>query len=197
MTTARDKLLHAAGNRFYHHGINATGIDAITTEAGVAKKSLYNNFASKAALVDAYIDHRHQEWLSLYRAREEQATSPAEKVLAVFDAYIAHAMDSYDDGFRGCGLLNAAAEFPAGTPARQAVNEHKQEVEAILAKHLTEHLAEHPTEQPSQLSTVNQVQQLAEHLSFLLEGAVARAGLEGTPQRLHNARLIAARMLAE
>ena len=197
MTTARDKLLHAAGNRFYHHGINATGIDAITTEAGVAKKSLYNNFASKAALVDAYIDHRHQEWLSLYRAREEQATSPAEKVLAVFDAYIAHAMDSYDDGFRGCGLLNAAAEFPAGTPARQAVNEHKQEVEAILAKHITEHWAEHPTEQPSQLSTVNQVQQLAEHLSFLLEGAVARAGLEGTPQRLHNARSIAARMLDE
>src|SRR5699024_87971 len=193
MTTARDKLLHAAGNRFYHHGINATGIDAITTEAGVAKKSLYNNFASKAALVDAYIDHRHQEWLSLYRAREEQATSPAEKVLAVFDAYIAHAMDSDDGGFRGRGPLNAAAELPAGTPARQAVNDHKQEVEAILAQHITEHWAE----QPSQLSTVNQVQQLAEHLSFLLEGAVARAGLEGTPQRLHNARLIAARMLAE
>lgn len=193
MTTARDKLLHAAGNHFYHHGINATGIDAITTEAGVAKKSLYNNFASKAALVDAYIDHRHQEWLALYRAREEQATSPAEKVLAVFDAYIDHAMESYEDGFRGCGLLNAAAEFPAGTPARQAVNDHKQEVEALLAKHITEHWAEQQSEPPAD----NQVEQLAEHLSFLLEGAVARAGLEGTPQRLHNARSIAARMLDE
>src|SRR5699024_6540104 len=145
-------------------GINATGIDAITTKAGVAKKSLYNNFASKAALVDAYIDHRHQEWLSLYRAREEQATSPAEKVLAVFDAYIAHAMDSYDDGFRGCRLLNAAAEFPAATPSRQAANELKPVVEAISAKHLTAPLAEPPPEQPSELSTVNQVQQLAEHL---------------------------------
>ena len=193
MTTARDKLLHAAGNRFYHHGINATGIDAITIEAGVAKKSLYNNFASKAALVDAYIDHRHQQWMALYRAREEQATSPAEKMLAVFDAYIDHAMESYDDGFRGCGLLNAAAEFPAGTPARQAVNDHKQEVEALLAQHITEHLAEQQSEPPAD----NQVEQLAEHLSFLLEGAVARAGLEGTPQRLHNARSIAARMLDE
>jgi AcrR family transcriptional regulator len=160
MTAARDKLLHAAGNRFYHHGINATGIDVITTEAGVAKKSLYNNFASKAALVDAYIDH---------------------------------AMDSYDDGFRGCGLLNAAAEFPAGTPARQAVNDHKQEVEAILAQHITEHWAEHPAEPPAD----THIEQLAEHLSFILEGAVARAGLEGTPQRLHNARSIAARMLDE
>src|SRR5699024_8350742 len=113
MTTARDKLLHAAGNRCYHHGINATGIDVITTEAGVPNKSLYNSFASKAALVDAYIDHRHQEWLGLYRVREEQATSPAEKVLAVFDAYIDHAMDSYADGFRGRGVLNADAGFPA------------------------------------------------------------------------------------
>src|SRR5699024_12372325 len=131
------------------------------------------------------------------RAPHAPAPNPASKVMGVFDAYIGPGLDSHDDGFRGCGVLKAAAEFPGGTPARQAGNDPKPEVQAILAKHLTEHLAEHPTEQPSQLSTVNQVQQLAEHLSFLLEGAVARAGLEGTPQRLHNARLIAARMLAE
>lgn len=109
-----------------------------------------------------------------------------EKVLAVFDAYIDHAMYNYANGFRGCGLLNAAAEFPAGSPAREAVKEHKQEVEAIIAHHL---LAA-PTIEDS-----DHAQQVAEHLSFLLEGAVARAGLEGTPQRLHNARTIAARML--
>ena len=186
MTTAREKLLSAAEERFYNNGINATGIDSITTDAGVAKKSLYNNFSSKAALVDAYIEQRHQEWLSLYRAREAQAASAMEKVLAVFYAYIDHAMYNYANGFRGCGLLNAAAEFPAGSPAREAVKEHKQEVEAIIAHHL---LAA-PTIEDS-----DHAQQVAEHLSFLLEGAVARAGLEGTPQRLHNARTIAARML--
>ncbi|WP_232465796.1 TetR/AcrR family transcriptional regulator [Corynebacterium stationis] len=79
MTTAREKLLSAAEERFYNNGINATGIDSITTDAGVAKKSLYNNFSSKAALVDAYIEQRHQEWLSLYRAREAQAASAIEK----------------------------------------------------------------------------------------------------------------------
>ena len=186
MTTAREKLLSAAGERFYNNGINATGIDSITTDAGVAKKSLYNNFSSKAALVDAYIDQRHQEWLSLYRAREAQAASTLEKVLAVFDAYIDHAVHNYTNGFRGCGLLNAAAEFPADSPAREAVKEHKQEVEAIIAHHL---LAT-PT-----IENSDHAQQTAEHLSYLLEGAVARAGLEGTPQRLHNARTIAARML--
>ena len=59
---------------FYAHGIAATGIDAITDEAGVARKSLYNNFASKDELVLAYIEARHQEWLGLYRAG--RAASP-------------------------------------------------------------------------------------------------------------------------
>lgn len=192
MPTAREKLLHAAENRFYNNGINATGIDSITTDAGVAKKSLYNNFSSKAALVDAYIDQRHQEWLGLYRAREAQAATASERILAVFDAYIDHAAYSYANGFRGCGLLNAAAEFPAGSPAREAVKEHKQEVEGILASHLAK---TNGADGIAGVETDEQAQATAEHLSFLLEGAVARAGLEGTPERLHNARAIAARML--
>lgn len=44
---------------------HATGIDTITSVAGVAKKSLYNNFSSKAEIVSAYIDSRHEEWLDL------------------------------------------------------------------------------------------------------------------------------------
>jgi hypothetical protein len=36
---------------------------------------------------------------------------------------------------------------------------------------------------------------LAEHLSFLLEGAVARAGLEGDSTRLHHARQLASALL--
>ncbi|MDN6137249.1 TetR/AcrR family transcriptional regulator [Corynebacterium sp.] len=157
MTTAREKLLSAAEERFYNNGINATGIDSITPDAGVANKSLYNNFSSKAALVDAYIEQRHQEWLSLYRAREAQAASAMEKVLAVFDAYIDHAMYNYANGFRECGLLNAAAEFPAVSPVREAVKEHKQEVEAIIAHHL---LA------ASTIEDSDHAQQVAEHLSF-------------------------------
>ncbi|NUS26851.1 MAG: TetR/AcrR family transcriptional regulator, partial [Streptomyces sp.] len=40
---ARARLLEAAARRFYADGVSATGIDAITAEAGVAKMSLYNN----------------------------------------------------------------------------------------------------------------------------------------------------------
>lgn len=184
MATARERLLTAAANRFYSDGVNATGIDTITAEAGTAKKSLYNNFASKAELVSAYIDSRHDEWLSLYQARSAQARTTGEQVLAVFDAYIDHANDAYDSGFRGCGLLNAAAEFPAGAPAREAVRAHKEQVEKILAENL------------ANLTDEESAHALAEHFSFLLEGAVARAGLEGNPERLERARGIATSMLA-
>ncbi|MGW4027421.1 TetR/AcrR family transcriptional regulator, partial [Streptomyces sp. NPDC005009] len=111
---AREKLLAAAARRFYADGVTATGIDTITAEAGVAKMSLYNNFSSKADLVRAYLDARHEEWLGLYRRRLEQARDGRGGVLAVFDAYADHAAHAYEHGFRGCGLLNAAAELPAG-----------------------------------------------------------------------------------
>jgi len=181
--TARKRILDAAAELFYAEGIAATGIDAITATAGVAKMSLYNNFASKAALVEAYIDRRHEEWLGLYRARITDTVTPEERVLAVFDAYIDHAEAAYDYGFRGCGLLNAAAEFPAGDIGRVAVRRHKEEVERILLEQMAE-----LTDPPS-------AERLAGHFSFLLEGAMARAGLEGDSTRLHDARAFASQML--
>src|SRR5688572_32156587 len=88
---AREALIEAASRRFYADGLAGTGIDTITAEAGVAKKSLYNNFASKADLVTAYLNARHEEWMGLYRMRLDRASSARERVLAVFDAYADHA----------------------------------------------------------------------------------------------------------
>jgi AcrR family transcriptional regulator len=132
----RQQLLDAAARRFYADGPAATGIDTITAEAGVAKMSLYNNFRSKADLVRAYLEARHEEWLALYRRRPERARDPRDGVMAVFDAYADHAALAYEHGFRGCGLLNAAAELPAGDPGRAVVRAHKEEVEELLAGHL-------------------------------------------------------------
>lgn len=182
---ARERLLAAAARRFYADGVTATGIDTITAEAGVAKMSLYNNFSSKADLVRAYLDARHEEWLALYRARLERAESPRDGVLAVFDAYADHAAFAYERGFRGCGLLNAAAELPAGDEGRTVVRRHKEEVERLIAGHLGELLPERPDD----------ARTMAEHLAFLLEGAMARAGLEGDDNRLRHARAMAAALL--
>ncbi|MFI9628712.1 TetR/AcrR family transcriptional regulator [Streptomyces sp. NPDC052042] len=182
---ARARILDAAARRFYADGVAATGIDTITAEAGVAKMSLYNNFESKADLVRAYLQARHEEWLDLYRRRLADAQGPHEAVLAVFDAYADHARLAYEHGFRGCGLLNAAAELPSGHEGRTVVRRHKEEVEEILAGHLRELL-------PGREETIRAT---AEHLAFLLEGAIVRAGLEGDGARVEHARDLAARLL--
>ena len=182
---ARELLLEAAAGLFYAHGVAGTGIDTITAEAGVARKSLYNNFSSKADLVAAYLEARHQEWLALYGPRLETAGTPRDRVLAVFDAYLDHANSAYRDGFRGCGLLNAAAELPAGDPGRAAVRRHKEEVQELLATHVAALLP----------GRERQAAGIAAHLAFLLEGAMARAGLEGGDAPLQQARSIAGQLL--
>ena len=179
---ARERLLEVAAKRFYADGITATGIDRLVADAGVAKMSLYNNFASKDELVTAYLHRRHEEWLGLLEARLARAGSARERVLAVFDAYLDHAEMAYDRGFRGCGLLNGAAELPVGHPGRTAVREHKREVRDLLAVLVVETGASEPEE-------------LAEHLYLLVEGAVVSAGLEGSPAQIRRARALASRLL--
>jgi hypothetical protein len=92
---------------------------------------------------------------------------------------------AYQHGFRGCGLLNAAAELPAGAPGRDLVRAHKEEVESLLAGHLAR-IDALPNEQATSL---------ARQLSFILEGAVARAGLEGADDLLREARALALQLV--
>ncbi len=179
--TARERLLNSAAELFYSDGLAATGIDAITAHAGVAKMSLYNNFSSKADLVEAYLERRIGEWHGFYQTRLERAQTPQQRVLAVFDSYIDHAALSYEWGFRGCGLLNAAAELAVDDPARVSVLRQKEEAEALFAAHLGE----------MPLAAQTTADDVARHLSFLLEGAMSRAGLDG-----HDAALKAARKIA-
>ncbi|MCU4390032.1 TetR/AcrR family transcriptional regulator [Acinetobacter courvalinii] len=184
--SAKQKILDAASTLFYNDGISNTGINSITEKANVAKMSLYNNFATKSDLITCYIEARHQEWLDLYEKRKVQIKTPLDGILAVFDAYQDHAEFAYENGFRGCGLLNAAAEFPAYSPERLAVKNHKDEIEAILAGHLNQLIPD-----------AERVKELALLLSFLLEGSIARAGLESSSDKVFAAKHMAQRLLEQ
>jgi AcrR family transcriptional regulator len=176
-------LLRAAEKRFYADGVVATGIDAVVTEAGVARMSLYNNFASKDDLVVAYLNRRHAEWLELLSRRLERARDARQRVLAVFDAYLDHAAFAYDKGFRGCGLLNGAAELPVGHPGRESVRVHKAEVQQIMVDLVA-------------ATGIVEAQEVGEHLFLLVEGGVVSAGLDGHPERLRRARQLAETVLS-
>src|SRR3981081_4576234 len=53
-----ERILAAADKLFYTQGIRAVGVDAVAAGAGVSKRTLYNHYPSKDALIAAYLTAR-------------------------------------------------------------------------------------------------------------------------------------------
>lgn len=111
MSDTRDRLIDAAERCFYRHGITASGVEAIAAEAGVTKRTLYNHFARKEDLVVAYLHRRQDRWLPVLESHLERAADRTADLDTALDALV----DAYVDlpgvqAFRGCALVNAAAE---------------------------------------------------------------------------------------
>jgi AcrR family transcriptional regulator len=98
--TMKQRILETADRLFYLRGIRAVGVDTIAAEIGISKRTLYNHFPSKDALISAYLEHRFVQ----PRASDK---SPAEQILATFDS-LERRFAAKD--FRGCPFVNAVAE---------------------------------------------------------------------------------------
>src|SRR5689334_24384056 len=83
--SARERLLAAANELFYAHGVHTVGIDRIIEHAGVAKASLYSTFGSKEELVRAYLDARGLRRRDRILERIGRQGDPRRKILSVFE----------------------------------------------------------------------------------------------------------------
>ncbi len=97
----KERILETADKLFYLQGIRAIGVDTIAAEIGISKRTLYNHFPSKDALITAYLERRFVQ----PRASDKP---PAEQILATFDA-LERRFAAKD--FRGCPFVNAVAEL--------------------------------------------------------------------------------------
>src|SRR5215472_6033995 len=100
-TDMKERILQTADRLFYLQGIRAIGVDTIAAEIGISKRTLYNHFPSKDALIAAYLDRR------FVQARPSDK-SPLEQILATFDS-LERRFAAKD--FRGCPFVNAVAEL--------------------------------------------------------------------------------------
>src|SRR5947209_18986770 len=99
----KERILETADRLFYLRGIRAVGVDTIAAEIGISKRTLYNHFPSKDALIAAYLEGR-------FRPAASSAKPPLQQILAVFDSLerrFAH------KDFRGCPFVNAVTELGA------------------------------------------------------------------------------------
>ena len=108
-TDARTRILTAAYDLFSRRGIRGVGIDAIISQSGVARMTLYRHFASKEALALAYLERREQQWTRHWLQAEVQrrAADPGERLLAIFDVF-----DEWfhQTSFEGCSFINVMLE---------------------------------------------------------------------------------------
>jgi AcrR family transcriptional regulator len=104
----KDRILETADRLFYLQGIRAVGVDTIAAEIGISKRTLYNHFPSKDALIEAYLQRRFVQ-------PRPSDKPPAEQILATFDS-LERRFAARD--FRGCPFVNAVAELG---PADRAV----------------------------------------------------------------------------
>lgn len=146
---ARQRILSGGAELFCRDGVRATSVDAIIARAGVAKATFYAHFPSKNKLVLAWLRSSSVRWFDGVRAEvEARATTPAER-LTLFFAVLGEWLAA--DDFRGCQILNTAAEEHYAEPTRQSLAELQGEIEAYLRSAATDAGLPDPDRLASQL----------------------------------------------
>lgn len=130
LTPGARRVLDAASTLFYERGIHAVGVDAIAEAAGVTKKTLYDRFGSKEALVVTYLQTRDARWREhLLAALAERPEPGAERVLTLFDAAESW---STANSPRGCSAINARAETTDGAVLTEVEREKEWQLELLV-----------------------------------------------------------------
>jgi AcrR family transcriptional regulator len=164
--TARRRLLDTAADLFYREGIGTTGVDRISAAAGVSKRSLYQHFAGKDALVAAALADHGQAIVERYIPVDDSEAPARQKILDVFDAL---SRWSAAPDFRGCPFVNVATELAnPHHPARVVARDHKMSLERYFARQARVGRAKDP-------------KLLAEQLLMLFDGAICRAVMNAAP----------------
>lgn len=128
---AAEKILAVARDLFYHQGIRAIGVDEIVRTAGVAKPSLYRAFSSKDDLAASYLRRYDREfWERFDEAVAAHPGDPRAQILAFLTRI---GKRTQTPSYRGCGMTNAAVEYPEPNhPARKVSEDNKRELRRRL-----------------------------------------------------------------
>jgi AcrR family transcriptional regulator len=110
---ARQRILDAAAELFYREGINATGVERLAAESSVSKRTLYQHFPSKTAVVEEYLRNIGDRVANPVDNSEQ---TPRERLLAVFQTPTVRG-----GPLRGCPFHNAAVEAAGAMPGVQEI----------------------------------------------------------------------------
>lgn len=177
--TGRERLLATARDLFLTRGASNVGINDVIDTAGVARMTLYNNFASKEALTLAVYEELAETILREFRETETAGRSEEDRVLSLFDH-----LDGKTHGadYRGCPFIHASLQAAESSgPMYALVQAYKRS----LREHVFGLMDE---------SRANGAE-LADQIVLLLDGAVTEAYLQGVTNPGRSARRAVATLL--
>lgn len=133
--SVREQLIDAASHQFHENGFNGSGVQDITTAAGVPKGSFYNHFPSKESLAVEVL-HRYAADRKL-NMLTDSALAPVPRLRAHFE-YLADDLERFQFT-RGCMFGNFGSELSTQSAAiRTQVDEGLDRWAAAIAQVLDE-----------------------------------------------------------
>ena len=172
--TMKARILQTADLLFYQRGIRAVGVDTIAAEIGISKRTLYNHFPSKDALIAAYLARR-------FVAPRASDKPPVEQILGTFDS-LERRFSSKD--FRGCPFVNAVAELGEDRSVRKVALAFK-ESRRLWFRDLLVQLG------------VADADALATQLALLVDGSIAQDLVRNDPAMARAAKQAATVLLRD
>lgn len=179
-TTPVQRLLTTTEKLIYANGINATGLDAIVKESGVARKTIYTNFHTKEGLIAEVLKQRDKRWMNWFIQASSKHADPKIRLLSTFDA-LEEWFNSSD--FNGCAFINAAGEVGNTSELIAAITkEHKVNLGEYLESLAKDYGASDP-------------KKMAADFLILIDGAITVAKVMGDKMAAKNAKHLAVRLL--
>src|SRR6266550_538257 len=169
----KERILKTADRLFYLQGIRAIGVDTIAAAIGISKRTLYNHFPSKDALISAYLMRR------FVKARPSDK-SPVEQILGTFDS-LERRFSAKD--FRGCPFVNAVAELGSEDQSVRKIAVAFKESRRLWFRDLLLELG------------VADAEGLATQLALLVDGSIAQDLVRNDPAMARAAKQAAAVLL--
>lgn len=172
--TMKERILETADRLFYLQGIRAVGVDTIAAEIGISKRTLYNHFPSKDALISAYLQRRFVQ-------PRPSDMPPAEQILGTFDRL---ERGFASRGFRGCPFVNAVAELGAEDQSVRKIAIAFKESRRVWFRDLLVQLG------------VADAESLATQLTLLVDGSIAQDLVRNDPSMARAGKAAARVLLA-
>jgi AcrR family transcriptional regulator len=172
--TMKERILETADRLFYLKGIRAIGVDTIAAEIGISKRTLYNHYPSKDALISAYLERRFVQ-------PRPSDKSPVEQILGTFDS-LERRFSAKD--FRGCPFVNAVAEMGPSDKSVKKIAVDFKESRRLWFRDLLVKLG------------VADAEGLATQLVLLVDGSIAQDLVRDDPKMAQAAKEAAKVLLA-